>query len=220
MTPTSVAASVDLHVRDPAPLLADALTAWGGTSDLWVFGYASLIWRPEFESSEQRPAAVHGWHRALEMRSRINRGTPQCPGLVFALVSGGSCRGVAYRIERQRVRAELERLWAREMPTGVYDPKWIACRTPQGPVSALAFTLSRTSPSHTGRVPDPQMLGILRSACGRYGTTLDYLLETSASLARCGIRDREIERLVALAQRHALTGARESKTPLSAARSS
>ena len=203
-------ASVDLHVRDPAPLLAHALKAWGGARDLWVFGYASLIWRREFESAEQRPAAVYGWHRALEMRSRINRGTPQQPGLVFALVSGGSCRGIVYRIVREQVPAELERLWAREMPTGVYDPKWLACRTPQGRVDALAFTLSRASPNHTGPLPDTQMLDILRSASGRYGSTLDYLLETSASLNQCGIRDREIERLVALARRHALTSERLS----------
>ncbi len=188
-------------VRDPAPMLADALRAWGGRADLWVFGYASLIWRPAFDAAEQRCALVHGWHRALHMRSRVNRGTPERPGLVFALVSGGSCRGVAYRIERHHARAELERLWEREMPTGVYDPKWLACRTPAGPVRALAFTLSRRSPNHTGALPDEEMLAILRNAVGRYGSTLDYLLETAQSLRRCGIRDREIERLVALAAR-------------------
>ena len=47
------------------------------------FGYASLIWRPEFAADETGGAA-HGWHRALRMRSRINRGgTPGAPGLVF-----------------------------------------------------------------------------------------------------------------------------------------
>ena len=75
--------------RDPRPALAAAIEAWGGRDDLWVFGYASLIWRPEFESVEDRPARVYGWHRSLAMRSRINRGTPECPGLVFALVAGG-----------------------------------------------------------------------------------------------------------------------------------
>jgi glutathione-specific gamma-glutamylcyclotransferase len=194
-----------LSVRDTSSMLRDAIDAWGGESDLWVFGYASLIWRPEFEAAEQRPAAVHGWHRALEMRSRINRGTPECPGLVFALVSGGSCRGVAYRIERQNAQAQLERLWLREMPTGVYDPKWLPCRTPQGRINALAFTLSRNSPSHTGALDDPQMLQILRCASGRFGSTLDYLMETAASLQGCGIRDRDVERLVALARQHALT---------------
>ena len=194
-----------LSVRDTSSMLRDALDTWGGESDLWVFGYASLIWRPEFEAAEQRPAVVHGWHRALEMRSRINRGTPECPGLVFALVSGGSCRGVAYRVEHRHAHEQLERLWLREMPTGVYDPKWLPCRTPQGRINALAFTLSRNSPAHTGALPDPQMLEILRCANGRFGSTLDYLLETAASLRNCGIRDRDVERLVTLARQHALT---------------
>jgi len=193
-----------LVLRDPRAMLDDTLSGWGGQGDLWVFGYASLIWRPEFDADEQRGAAVHGWHRALRMRSRINRGTPQRPGLVFALVTGGSCRGVAYRIERRRVEHELKRLWLREMPTGVYDARWLACRTALGPVQALAFTLSRRSPQHTGRLPDAQLLDILRHARGRYGTTLDYLLETARALRNRGVHDREIERLVALAQRHRL----------------
>ena len=194
----------NLRVRDPAPLLAEALCAWGGSGDMWVFGYASLIWRPEFEAAEQRPAHVHGWHRALAMRSRVNRGTPECPGLVFALVHGGSCRGVVYRIERDRVPAELERLWHREMPTGVYDPRWLQCRTSEGPVRALAFTLSRASPAHTGPIPDDKMVEILRTANGRFGSTLDYLMHTERSLRGCGIHDRDIARLVALARRHTL----------------
>jgi cation transport protein ChaC len=191
--------------RDPQALLGHTLTGWGGRVDLWVFGYASLIWRPEFDAAESRAAAVHGWHRALRMRSRINRGTPERPGLVFALLPGGSCRGLAYRIERVHVATELERLWAREMPTGVYDPRWLVCRTQHGPVRALAFTLSRSSPSHTGRLSDPDLVAILRSASGRYGTTLAYLLETAASLRERGIRDREVERMVALARRHGLS---------------
>jgi glutathione-specific gamma-glutamylcyclotransferase len=193
-----------LHLRDPEPMLGATMAAWGGQQDLWVFGYASLIWRPEFEADESRPAVVHGWHRALEMRSRVNRGTPECPGLVFALVPGGSCRGMAYRIERSRAEAELVRLWAREMPTGVYDPKWLACRTAEGPVTALGFTLSRRSPAYTGPLPEAQMLDVLRCAQGRYGSTLDYLLETATSLQGRGIRDRDVERLVALARRNAL----------------
>ncbi|MDQ2927247.1 MAG: gamma-glutamylcyclotransferase [Caldimonas sp.] len=191
--------------RDPEPLLDAALRDWGGRDDAWFFGYASLIWRPEFESAEERSAVVYGWHRSLAMRSRVNRGTPECPGLVFALVAGGSCCGRAYRVERSRVEDEMRRLWGREMPTGVYDPKWLPCRTPQGPVRALGFTLSRNSPSHTGSLPDETMVEILRTANGRFGSTLSYLVETATTLRSCGIRDRDIERLVALARRHALT---------------
>ena len=177
---------------------------WGRRGELWIFGYASLIWRPEFEPAEHHPAVVHGWHRALRMRSRVNRGTPEKPGLVFALMAGGSCRGMVYRLAPRRADEELERLWAREMPTGVYDPRWLACRTAQGTVSALAFTLSRRSEAYMGRLADEQVVEILRHSRGRYGTTLDYLADTARALHTHGVRDREIERLMRLARRHGL----------------
>lgn len=196
--------------RNPAALLAQAMGHWrqhhaaAAGGDLWLFGYASLIWRPEIEAVEQRAATVHGWHRALEMRSRINRGTPDCPGLVFALVAGGSCRGMAFRIAGHRVAEEMPRLWAREMPTGVYDPRWVPCQTVHGPVKALAFTLSRSSPSYTGRLTEAQLVDVLSRACGRYGSTLDYVKETARSLQACGIRDRSVMSLMALARHHGL----------------
>jgi cation transport protein ChaC len=192
-------------VRDPLPLLHEALSRWGGREDLWVFGYASLIWRRDFEAAEHRPAFVRGWHRALRLRSRVNRGTPEKPGLVFALMPGGSCRGVVYRLRHEHAADDLQRLWAREMPTGVYDPRWLPCATQGGTVRALAFTLSRRSPGYTGVLDDSELVHILRHARGRYGTTLEYLLETAQALRRHGMIDGETERLVALAARHRLT---------------
>lgn len=201
-----VFAAIDpqLIVRDPAAALAQLRRRWPGSSERWIFGYASLIWRPEFDAAEHRPALVHGWHRALRMRSRVNRGTPQQPGLVFALLQGGACRGVVYRLKQDSAEEELERLWAREMPTGVYDARLLDCRTPQGVVKALAFTLSRRSDSCLARLPDDDMLHILRHARGRYGTTLDYLARTATALRERGFNDREIDRLMALARRHDL----------------
>jgi len=190
--------------RNPAQMLQRTRAQWGGRGDLWIFGYASLIWRQEFEAAEHRGALVHGWHRALRMRSRVNRGTVERPGLVFALLPGGSCHGMAFCIDRQRVPAELERLWAREMSTGVYDPRWLPCRTADGPLRALAFTLGRASPNHTGELEDAEFLSILRHARGRCGSTLDYLLDTARSLRAHGIRDAGVERQVALARQHGL----------------
>jgi glutathione-specific gamma-glutamylcyclotransferase len=191
-------------LRDPAPMRERVRRDCDGRHDVWIFGYASLIWRPEFDAVEHRAALVRGWHRALRMRSRINRGTPEQPGLVFALLPGGACRGVAYRLRRDSAQAELDRLWAREMMTGVYDPRWLPCRTPAGTVSALAFTLSPRSESFVGRLADEQMLHVLRHARGRYGSTLDYLADTARALREHGVRDREIERLMTLASRHGL----------------
>jgi cation transport protein ChaC len=190
-------------LRDPAPLLERVRAQWarhpdpgGRRADLWIFGYASLIWRPEFAYAESHPTRVHGWHRALKMWSRINRGTPAEPGLVFALLPGGSCTGLVYRVPHRQAETVLAALWAREMPTGVYDPRWLPCPTPHGPVPALAFTLSRRSPSYTGELPAPQLRHILRHAQGRYGSTLDYAHQTLEALRAHGIHDRALARLL------------------------
>ena len=177
-------------------MLRRALHQWGGKTDLWVFAYASLIWRPDFDVAEQRVAKVHGWHRALKMWSRINRGTPECPGLVFALLSGGSCQGAVLRVPQRDGETVLHTLWDREMITGVYDPKWLRCHTSEGPVHALAFTLSRASPNFTGELPPERYRHIFAVSRGRYGTTLDYADQTLRCLEQHGIRDAALQRLL------------------------
>ena len=189
-------------LRDPQPLLEKALDEWGGDEDLWIFGYGSLIWRPDFAFEERRPARVHGWHRALKMWSRINRGTPERPGLVFGLLTGGCCRGVVFRIAREHGGATLAQLWKREMATAVYDPRWLLAETPQGRVRALAFTLSRKSPSHTGELTEEEYRAIFAFASGIYGTTLDYAHRTHEELMRHDIRDRNLEKLLRLIREH------------------
>ncbi|MEZ5608676.1 MAG: gamma-glutamylcyclotransferase [Burkholderiaceae bacterium] len=190
--------------RDPEQLRELTRAQWrqqvGSRGQLWVFGYASLIWRPDFNPAERHPTRVHGWHRALAMWSRVNRGTPEQPGLVFALLPGGSCRGVVYRVPTREADAVFDLLWAREMPSAVYDPRWLPCATPHGPVQALAFTLSRRSPSYTGALAPEQYRDIFRHARGRYGSTLDYARQTLASLHAHGVQDPGLSRLLRYAE--------------------
>ncbi len=192
----------DPALRNGAQMMADTLAQWrsfGPRPDLWVFGYASLVWRPEFEAAEQRLARVHGHHRTLQMWSRVNRGTPERPGLVFALMAGGSCTGLALRVPHSEVEALMPQLWAREMPHPVYDPKWLLCQTAQGPVRALAFTLSRRSPSYTGPLTPEHYRDIFAHAHGRYGSTLDYASQTLQGLRVHGIEDHALAHLLRLA---------------------
>lgn len=193
------------------PVYQATLAGWDRREDCWVFAYASLLWRPEFDAAEVRRARLWGWHRALEMRSRVNRGNPQQPGLVFALVGGGSCVGHVLRLPRDRAEQELQRLWQREMPGGgIYRPRWLRCDTAEGEVRALTFTLARDHPNYTGRLSDDQVRTILHTASGRYGSTLDYLLQTAEQLDRLGIRDRKLERIAALGRQVAAAIAAET----------
>jgi glutathione-specific gamma-glutamylcyclotransferase len=81
---------------------------------------------------------------------------------------------------------------------GVYDPKWLTCQTSHGPVEALAFTLSRKSPSHTGVLTEEELRRIFAQAAGIYGTTHEYAHRTLEELRRHNIRDRGLERLLKL----------------------
>jgi cation transport protein ChaC len=114
------------------------------------------------------------------------------------MLSGGSCRGVVFRVEQAHVPQVMETLWQREMPLATYDPRWLTCHTPRGPVQALAFTLSRRSPSHTGELHEDDYRRIFLQARGRYGTTHDYAQATFEELRRQGIHDRALARLLAL----------------------
>ena len=179
-----------------APTLEAILSDWPASQDLWVFGYASLIWRQEFQVLERHFTRLQGWHRALKMWSRVNRGTPECPGLVFALLSGGSCQGMVFRTPAQQVKQTVSQLWFREMPNNVYAPRWLQCPTPHGPVNALAFTLPRTSPNFTGNLSPVEYKQIFKTAKGRYGTTVDYAKETLHCLQQHGIQDKALAALL------------------------
>lgn len=205
VTPTELSAhSPRPHIiRNPQAMLDAVTREWGGQGDLWIFAYASLIWRPEFEFTESRFATVRGYHRALKMWSRVNRGTPECPGLVFGLLPGGSCKGMVFKIAQQQVASTLPVLWEREMPNGVYDPKWLQCQTTAHDqtqsVKALAFTLSKRSPNHTGVLSEDIYRQIFSNARGRYGTTLDYAQLTYDKLKELGIDDKALGKLLRLA---------------------
>jgi len=166
---------------------------WQAGEDVWIFGYGSLIWRPEFEFEEKRDALVRGWHRSLCLWSRVNRGTPQRPGLVLGLDAGGACRGVVYRIAGQSVPDTLDALWQREMPAAAYLPKWLNCQTTQGAVQALVFVMDRSKPAYARDLSVAQQAQIVFDACGKYGRCSEYVLNTVQALRAANIHDSKLE---------------------------
>lgn len=166
--------------------------------DVWLFAYGSLIWNPVFEYASRQVATVHGFHRSMCLWSRINRGTPQAPGVVLGLDRGGRCTGVIYRISAQIAETELRLLWRREMLLGSYTPRWVYATRGNENFRALAFVVNRERAGYAGRIPTDQLVDILCRAKGKLGSALDYLRLTVDGLAANGIRDPQLLQLDAL----------------------
>jgi len=168
------------------------------TSDLWVFGYGSLMWRPEFEAAEVRPALLSGYRRCFCITSVHHRGTLDRPGLVLGLDRGGVCHGLAFRIPQAQVSRTVAALRAREQVNGVYREARVGISTEGGQLNAIAYVAERGHPSYAGALSPHLQARIIRAARGLSGTNLDYLANTLAHLASLGIRERELERVLSL----------------------
>jgi len=173
--------------------MREALAHCPPGQDVWIYGYGSLIWRPEFDFAEARRARLYGYHRALCLWSRVNRGTPECPGLVFGLDRGGACCGMAYRLPADSVSDVFPALWHREMSTGAYLPRWLWCDTAAGKIRALVFVMDRANVGYAGALPQDEMLAIVRRASGRYGPCTEYVTATAQALRAAGIRDARLD---------------------------
>lgn len=176
--------------------MLSSLRHWDQKSDLWLFAYGSLIWRTEFDFLEQRPATLHGYERSLCLWSRINRGTPEVPGVVFALNKGDQCEGVVYKVAADQIKTIFPPLWRREMPSGAYNPKWLICQTPQGPVSALSFVINPNNDAYVPVMPLEQLRQVIYAAHGINGPCIDYVLQTAAALKQANITDPKLEHLI------------------------
>jgi cation transport protein ChaC len=162
-------------------------------SDVWIFGYGSLIWNPAFEHAETRLGTVGGWHRRFCLWTNLSRGCSRQPGLTLGLDRGGACRGLLFRIPRDAAATELAVLWRREMVGGAYVPRWVKAVTRQGRVDAISFTINHAHPRYAGRLDESEMVRVIACASGTLGPCSEYLFKTEASLRALGIRDRRLE---------------------------
>jgi glutathione-specific gamma-glutamylcyclotransferase len=170
-------------------------------SDLWVFGYGSLMWDPGFPYVQWAPALIHGYHRAMCISSNRWRGTPERPGLVLGLDRGGACRGIAFRVAASDVADTLRGLWAREMRRRIYRPRMLQARLPEVTVRALAFVADPQHAEYSGHLTLEQTAERIANCRGARGPNLEYLVRTIEHLAELGVRDHYLLRLLDAARR-------------------
>jgi cation transport protein ChaC len=174
------------------------------TPDIWIFGYGSLMWNPGFPFAEARHARLSGYHRAFCVYSIHYRGSPRRPGLVLGLDRGGSCDGMAFRLEPATAAATLAYVRGRELIYSVYRESLVpislvGSSSTEAPVVALAYIAERAHPAYAGRIALARQVQLIRGAIGTAGTNLDYVANTLAHLAGLGIEERRLSRILTAA---------------------
>lgn len=169
--------------------------------DLWVFGYGSLMWRPDFPFAERGLATLDGWRRSFCLWSVKYRGTPEAPGLVLGLDAepGAACAGVAFRVAAADAAAVHAALRARELVTYAYAEAFLPLRLWTGAtVEALAYVVDRSHPQYAGDLPLAEQAAVIARAAGPMGSNRAYLDSTLAHLAELGIDDPALAALGAM----------------------
>lgn len=188
--PPAVGELPDSYYAATAAALIDALPSDG---EMWLFAFGSLLWNKRFISDDERPGIVRGWHRdfCLGPDTRF-RGNPEAPGYMLSLDRGGQCKGMVYRLPREGLAANIERLLRREPP---FPPRWMRVVTAQGAVRAFSFTHPGRGRDYAGHLSDEAIANALARSVGMFGSMAQYVYLTARHLEDLGLCDDRMWRM-------------------------
>jgi len=167
-------------------------------TEIWLFGYGSLMWRPGFEFHDRCPASLTGYTRRFWQGSHDHRGRPDAPGRVVTLVQepGARCEGVAYLISTEVARQVFIELDHREK--NGYRRQPVILELSDGrTATGLVYIASEQNRAFLGPAPVPQMAAQILGSVGPSGTNRDYLFQLAAALRAQGANDAHVFELEA-----------------------
>ena len=118
------------------------------------------------------------------------------PGLVLGLDRGGSCKGIAFRVQKSLVEETIAYLRRREQVTMVYKEVLLRASLGDGRVvTALAYAVDRSHAQYAGALSLPDLEKFVAQGIGISGPNPDYVINTYDHMAGLGITDAEARRV-------------------------
>ena len=169
-------------------LLNDRLSTLSTTANVWVFGYGSLIWRPDFPFAQRKRARIDGWSRRFWQGSHDHRGTADAPGRVVTLVAtpDAYCDGVAYLVDD----AVFEHLDHREK--NGYERNDVELRFARDRARGVVYIAHRSNHAFLGEAPIERIALQIQNSRGPSGSNREYLYELAAALRNLDADDPHV----------------------------
>ncbi|XP_008287978.1 cation transport regulator-like protein 1 [Stegastes partitus] len=150
-------------------------------SSMWIFGYGSLVWRPDFTYKSCKIGHIRGYKRRFWQGDDFYRGDKQKPGRVATLVADQeACTwGVAYEVSESQVQESLQYLNMREVVLGGYMTKmveFIPKERSHGPLLALVYIATSDNPMYLGPASIKDVAAQIATCRGNTGHNIEYLV--------------------------------------------
>ncbi|KLT42082.1 ChaC-like protein [Cutaneotrichosporon oleaginosum] len=171
----------------------------------WIFGYGSIIWRPDFPYAERTLAFVANHTRRFWQGSPDHRGTPTSLGRVVTLVpeEGAVCWGFAYRVPPERVDEVMAYLDHRERGgyvriTVPFHRAHAVCANPlhnikpEDAVESITYIAAPDNEHYLGPDALPRMVKQIAGAAGESGRNADYVINLATHLKEMGLDDPHV----------------------------
>lgn len=170
-----------------------------GKGRAWAFGYGSLMWdgwESRLGCLDRLVATLPGYRRAFNKLSRINWGTKAapCPTLNLQADPTATCQGMAFAFPAASKEELLAYLGEREGKNFALQP--LPIRLGSG-ATVEAFVPLYTGKNLCGELSLIERVRMIRSAQGRDGTGINYVLGIAAKLDQLGIVDPAVRELQA-----------------------
>jgi len=166
---------------------------------LWVYGYGSIIWRPDIPYIQAHWAVADGWSRRFWQGSHDHRGTVDFPGRVLTLVpdTDEQCEGRVFAVSHSDVEQVLKDLDFREK--NGYERQELTVRTKAlGEITAMTYIAAPSNVAWLGDASDIEIAEQIQHARGPSGDNADYVLALHDALLEQGIHDKHVQAIAHL----------------------
>ncbi|MDP6375990.1 MAG: gamma-glutamylcyclotransferase [Pseudomonadales bacterium] len=165
--------------------------------NIWLFGYGSLMWRPDFDYLDRKAARLHGWQRRFWQGSHDHRGLPHAPGRVVTLIeTTGYCDGVAFLVEAAVAAETFEHLDHREKNGYQRIDAELGFRNGEV-VSGIVYVASPENHAFLGPASLREMAHQIHRSRGPSGTNREYLTRLADTLRDLEMADHHVFELEA-----------------------